>query len=305
MNSGEVDRIARSIDKLTNSVNKLTEEIQKNHGNKDDNTIQIKSYHGIYKGCAEKFINGIKIVSWADGNYDEIKAMLKAHYDGIINIGDYWKAGDTRIEYMETIPEDEHGIFEHHSGHDIELVIVGVCVDELAYGNGIHAAITVMVKGGLSTLGIMDSGASHTEFGWENSKRRNWLNNNFRDAIPIEITSLIRPIIKYNLSAPNVDNIFLLSVNGLSMVYDYSAPNVENIFLLSVNELSMVYDCRSHLDTTDYLATFQDTWTRDFGISSNGFRYVKSINSQDIPCNWHWSRSLPDEQKNIVPMFCL
>ena len=39
-------------------------------------------------------VNGIKIVSWKDGSWEDIANMIEAHYNGDINIADYWKCED-------------------------------------------------------------------------------------------------------------------------------------------------------------------------------------------------------------------
>lgn len=126
--------------------------------------------------------DSVKIVSWAEGSYDEIKAMIDAHYAGKIDITNYWHIGDTRIEYMSEIPESNG--FEYHAGHDIELVLVGFSTHPESFSVGTNA-VMIIVKGGLNTMGPMNS-EPFSEY-----TRIDWLNNEFFNSLPIELSSII------------------------------------------------------------------------------------------------------------------
>ena len=65
--------------------------------------------HGLFYYFVKKMPT---IVTWSGGTWPQIKEMLDAHYDGIINIYDYWHVGDYRNVnlynyYNSSIPAEE------------------------------------------------------------------------------------------------------------------------------------------------------------------------------------------------------
>ena len=49
-------------------------------------------------------ITFIPIVPWSTGSDEDIAAMLQAHYEGKINIWDYWEIGQERVVHLSAIP---------------------------------------------------------------------------------------------------------------------------------------------------------------------------------------------------------
>ena len=80
--------------------------------------LQLKSGDNILSSVT--IHDGLKIVTWADGTYDEIKAMLSAHYAGIIDISDYWSVGDTRTIPISAISAT--GVGETQSAQNAQVV---------------------------------------------------------------------------------------------------------------------------------------------------------------------------------------
>ena len=107
-----------------------------------------KKLSGIaYKGDIIYYNPSIKIVTFADGTDEEISAMLEAHYQGKIDIEDYWSVGDTRVVHINAIPSDSNNTISHVA-QDITMVIIGINHDDLQEQIGIRtkAAITVQCR---------------------------------------------------------------------------------------------------------------------------------------------------------------
>ena len=99
----------------------------------------------------QKYVNAsnasFKIVDWGDGTDAEIAAMLQAHYDGLIDVTDYWAVGDTRIiqlnDMVGPLPDEENW-----NRQKIALVIVAEKHNDLDTPINGHtkAAITVQTR---------------------------------------------------------------------------------------------------------------------------------------------------------------
>lgn len=228
-------------DSFTDSVRKLNETLEGVVSYYDNVDTTTDCECCCNKSTPDVKSDSVKIVSWAEGNYDEIGAMLDAHYAGKINIADYWHIGDVRVEYMSEIPESNG--FEHHAGHDIELVIVGFNTRILLSGKTV--AVTVMVKDGLSTMGPMSvepfSGYS----------RIHWLDNEFFNSLPIELNS---------------------KMNKINCVG-------ARVILPSFNEMNQIMCTNPGL----FKFTFFDAWTRDiFPIYYDHTSYISTILDKNL-----------------------
>ena len=143
----------------------------------------------------------LKIVTFADGTDEEIAKMLKAHYNGEINISDYWNVGDVRKIHINEITNTTGG--EKHVEQDIVMIIIGIDHDILkeSIGKRTQAAITLQCR---ETLGNNSSAEIGRNFGgsgqYSNSQRRTWLNNIFAGSLPSTIQSLLKTVIKKNLA---------------------------------------------------------------------------------------------------------
>jgi hypothetical protein len=155
------------------------------------------------------------------GSAEEIAVMLDEHYNGLINIADYWVVGDTRTESITAIPSGTTG--EAQSAQSVDLVILGMNHDDKADGNG-KAAVTVQAKDSLKTKGYMNSTLSGSSYSlWSTSQRRTWCNGDFKSALPDWLQELIKPVTKisnrygytgyesYRGQTTTTDDVFLLS----------------------------------------------------------------------------------------------
>ena len=174
------------------------------------------------------------IPTWADGTIAEIENALRMHYNGEIDLTDYWSVGDKRTIHLNAMGAT--GVSEEHHADDYEFVIIGMNHDDLVtpIGNITKAAITIQMDRILyknttdatyssKSPSASDEGgcmnSTNTNVGgWTSSARRTWCNSVFYNAIESGIKSLIKPVVK-KTSAGNYssiinsdnDNVFLLS----------------------------------------------------------------------------------------------
>ena len=138
-------------------------------------------------------LKGLKVVTWANGTWEEISAMLDAHYNNEIKISDYWAVGDEKEIPISTITSTS---LETQSAGTYTFVILGFNHDLLESGK--KAAISIGMKTTFDTRGIMHN--SEPKFGYVTSisstLRNKWCNNNFKKSLPIELQSLIKPVQK-------------------------------------------------------------------------------------------------------------
>ena len=188
-----------------------------------------------YKSATESIAvkcDFLKIVTWADGTYAEISAMLDAHYAGTIDVSDYWSVGDVR-----SIPLAEMaatGVGESHRAQTVEYTIMDFNKDDLEtpINGNTKAAISVSQVHCLmdeANATSPTSGSSNTENGymkntntnsggWTSSARRKWCNNVYYNALPDAFKSMVKPVKKLTSAGAQsttinttVDKVFLLS----------------------------------------------------------------------------------------------
>lgn len=152
----------------------------------------------------------LKIVTFADGTDDEIARMIKAHYAGKINIGEYWAVGDKRTIHHNTM--DATGVSESHKANDYAYVIIGIEHDDLvtAINGKAKAAITIQTERLLyldttteynnsldasHECGYMNSSDMNSG-GWEGCERRTWCNNVYKKCLPAYVQSMMKQVKK-------------------------------------------------------------------------------------------------------------
>lgn len=152
----------------------------------------------------------LKIVTFADGTDAEIVRMIKAHYAGKINIGEYWAVGDKRTIHHNAM--DATGVSESHKANDYAYVIIGIEHDDLvtAINGKAKAAITIQTErllyldttteynGSLDAsheCGYMNSSGMNSG-GWEGCERRTWCNNVYKKCLPAYVQSMMKQVKK-------------------------------------------------------------------------------------------------------------
>ena len=241
-NTGDVSVVSSNTSIATASVLNNIITISSVNNTKGTATITLtvassQNYNAITETISVncKFAN---FSTFADATDEEIAAMLEAHYNGTINIADYWSVGDMRTIHLDAMAAT--GVSESHVAQDQQFVIIGIEHDDLEtpINNHTKAAITVQPLRMLSNGTTCETGytnSSNTNSGgWEGCARRTWCNSVFVNAFPLAIKNLIKTVSKLNYKAYNStnltttsDNAFLLSETEVFGSNTNSAGNTE------------------------------------------------------------------------------
>lgn len=200
--------------------------------------------------------NLLKIVTWADGSWDDISKMLEAHYNGEIDISDYWSVGDIRMVDVSTISAMPP-LTDTHSEGSYEFQILGFAHDNLADGSG-KSAITIWQKTGFNNKGmpiVADSRGNSALPKWEDSDRRMWCRTNYFNALPVELSSLIK----------NVKKLSQISTSSSSFLASLIETE-ETVSILSIGEVLG--------DVNSNNAKFQDGEQYDFFKTESNRMYI-------------------------------
>ena len=168
--------------------------------------VTISAYESTYSVD----LSFLKIVTFADGTDEEIAAMVQAHYDGKINISDYWAVGDTRTVSLSAMSAT--GVGESHRAQTVQFVIGDFEHDDLTTPINGHtkAAITLLQKDCLmdaTSASNPVNGSGNTENGymnstntnvggWKSCARRTWCNNVYFNAFPSTWQSMVKTVNK-------------------------------------------------------------------------------------------------------------
>lgn len=184
--------------------------------------------------------SSVKIVPFSTGTDDEITAMLEAHYNGDIDIADYWHVGDARVIHISDIPSNSPYAAESYSAQDIPITIIGIDHDKLKTPIGIRNNAAITVQSHIVSWNNNGSNGSWSTYFWgtalsdygkslpattnySDCPRRQWFNNDFIKALPSKIGANVKTVIKKNLAnhtdskaGPDTeDKAFVLSVSEL------------------------------------------------------------------------------------------
>lgn len=149
----------------------------------NDTTIIISD--SIVVPESDTYVNGVKIVPWALGSDEDIVAMVQGHYDGKIDLYDYWNVGDKRIVHLTEQPSvrnKELGISE--SDQEITLI-------SKEYGNNDIAFVVSF--GNIYPNALLSVGdTAENRLSWSTIYGRRWCNNTLYNAL----SDTLRPIFK-------------------------------------------------------------------------------------------------------------
>lgn len=145
-----------------------------------------------YNGTPTKvYEKGAPIVpSWSTGTDQEIVDALIAHYNGEINLREWWNVGEERVVSLSAITTK--AVDYAQPAHDAIMVIMHMGGKQLVTPINGHTecAFVIGMKNTLMNNDKMNSTA--TANGWSACPVRTWFNDSFYNAIP----SSIRPIFK-------------------------------------------------------------------------------------------------------------
>ena len=254
---------------------------------------------------------GLEIVTFADGTDEQIQKMLEAHYDGDINISDYWAVGDMRTISLSAM--EATGVGESHVAQDQKFVIIGIEHDDLVtpINDKTKAAITVQSYRLLCDVnndyriewGYMNS--SNTNLGgWKGCARRTWCNNVFFDALPSSISSIVKTVKKeiyknYNETETITtdDDVFLLSEMEIKGSKYYSVGEEGKQY--EYFTVSESYFLKYSGDVTKYFTDGDVWWTRSV-YNEDVINFVAFCGSYSQSKYFNASYVL-----GIAPAFCM
>ena len=148
----------------------------------------------------------LKIVTFADGTDEQIAAMLEAHYNGEIDIHEYWNVGDERVVHLSAM--EATGVREAHAEQDVTMVLMNAGGKILSDGTT-ECAFIVGQKNCLLSAGYMNI-TSINSGGWKDCARRTWCNSVYYNAIPSGFRAMLKQFTnksgKGSGSSSGVDN---------------------------------------------------------------------------------------------------
>lgn len=213
-------------------------------------------------------IEFLKIVTWADGTWEEINAMVEAHYSGKIDITDYWSIGDTKSLHIGSMVAV--GEVSAQSAQDIELQIIDFNHDDLADGSG-KSAVTLSMKDCLSATSIHRTDYINITYArYSISNMKKFIDGSFFNALPPELQSIIKPVKKKSVYPKDTS-----STNAID-------ETTEKCFLFSNAELFGV-----PYPYQNYVTILDGEQYEYFKTKSNR---IKNVASQNGAYSW-WTRS--------------
>lgn len=185
--------------------------------------------------------NGVQIIgtkkgvpTWADGTDAEIADALTRHYNGEIDLTDYWSVGDERVVHLSAIEATSD--YDAQPAQDITLVLVNVGSRTLTTPINGHTecAFVVGQKDCLSVAGRF-ADKNNARYGWMtpsniSSAIRTWLNSNYINALPATLSGIFKSHVifycaTYNTSTVLTDN----SIVGLPATREILGTSADNL----------------------------------------------------------------------------
>ena len=140
-------------------------------------------------------ITFIPIVPWSTGSIDDIKAMLTSHYEGKIDITDYWEVGQERKVNISGVPEIQYdspaGSLKEQPASEVTLVLLHKKEMELTQGG--ECAFVFGFKNRLPNVDRLSTinGPADTASNFRNE----WANTYLYPAFPDDIRSIFRQFV--------------------------------------------------------------------------------------------------------------
>ena len=221
-------------------------------------------------------------VSFASATDEEIEMILDAYYQGIININDYWKVGDTKKIRLSAMSSGT-GASETHAAQDMTVVIIGLEADDLktAISGKKKAAVTLQCREILGNNGTAEHGyiwgtnaTTEISSNYSSNPRRTWLNGTFVNALPSGIRSLVKTVVKKNLASHSNE-----ATAGTS--------TSDKAFLTSYPEMFGSTSYSYYKGST----TLEGAQYSYYNSSTNRTKYVNNNGTQGSSADFYWLRS--------------
>ena len=198
--------------------------------NEKEKSVTVEEMDSVYSVK----INALDLVRFddADATWEQIIAMIEAHYNDEINLSDYWAVGDTRTVHLSAM--EATGVGESHRAQTVQYRISDFEHYDLVTEINGHTKAAILID---QVNCLMDAaceagsryGTSNTERGYMNSSntnsggwrdcaRRKWCNEVYLNAMPEILRNAVKEV-KIKTSAGNTsttivetnDKIFLPS----------------------------------------------------------------------------------------------
>ena len=177
---------------------------------------------------------------WTNGSWEEIQNVLNRYYaEEISDLSPYFNVGDKRQITISAI-EAGTDLTDAHEETVMEAVIIGIEHDDLetpVSNNRTKSALTIQLFHLMNVKGMYDTFAGNTSAStcanyavYTSTQRRKWLNQNFYNALPIEMQPMIKPVVKKQARGINNNRY-------LSSSYKTLFTSTEKVFLLSYTEV--------------------------------------------------------------------
>lgn len=255
----------------------------------DVDTVTITwSYTPTGQTLTTRFSIFVGICEWSSGTPAQIQLALDAHYNGIINLHNYWNVGDERIISLSAMAAT--GVGESHDAQNVVFVLTEEGGKYLEDGVT-ECVYQVDQRGCLSEGGYINS-TETISGGWRDCARRTWCNNVYRNAIPSDERSLFKEFINYSGTG--------ISSSGTYQTKDYFALRAE-IEIYGNNRLSVegegsqieYYETTAHRKKNN-----SPYWLRSPGISESGNKWVFAS-----PGNDYALMKVPNDDDELIAPF--
>ena len=246
-------------------------------------TYNAKNRETVSDTSINCIIKSLEIVTWSNGTDEQIAAMLEAHYNGDIDVSEYWAVGDSRTVSLSSFSSGN----TTHVAQDIQMTIIDFKHDDLVESiNGVSkAAITVNTKPTLANANSHEReyywGSSHypvadTE-NYSGSPLRTKLNTDFINAMPSTFSSMIKSVVKKNFTT------HLKSSKA-------TVNTTDKAFLLSYPEVfgTATY---SQYKEGDAVGDYEGTQYKYFETASNRKKYFNNNGVDGSTADVYWLRS--------------
>ena len=145
--------------------------------------------------------SGLNVPSWSTGTDAEIAQALEDHYNGIIDLTDYWSVGDSRSVTLSATTNNNGT--PAMSSQVVNFVLLNAGGKPLATPiNGIEECVFIAgLVNKLSENGKMKNSSTSSSEGWADMSLRTWCNNSFRGAIPQTLRNCFKQFINHTAAA--------------------------------------------------------------------------------------------------------
>lgn len=218
------------------------------------------------------------IVTWANGTDTEIAAMLEAHYNGDIDISNYWTVGDTRKIHLNSMQAPSPNSSSTWNAQDITVVIIAMNHTDLAIPINFHrkSAITVQTRECMNNNTATSGAAGHIYPNGNNSNHQ----DTFYKWADIYMRTYLNSIVFNAISSSNFKSAIKSSKHYKHTDYNTSTSEVviDTLFLPSYPE---VYGTT----TDNYYTVTSPTEGTQFSYYTTSANRLKYGNNNGNPNN--------------------